>query len=477
MNIKRAGRYVLPLALLAFGEAQAELVTKEIVAQVYYVFDPGSALQGSVVSGDILSGTYTFETATPDQNSSAEVGYYPHDPVPSIGFDLATGDTRFVANPTDTSFEIELTNYTYEHRYRIHNWLMQSLPNGAYVDGIRVDLVDPSATAHENDLLQASAPDLGKYEHDAMLVFGTTPDRSEYYTISAHIVSINDMAPPAAAQTVTYNVAAQVAEVYDPEGLLGGAFALGSEVTGTYTVDIGVEDLDSGFPEFGTYPQPLAAGLGADLRVDGMVLRSPSEQSQVNVQIEDWPQGMGMDRYSIKAPLDYPLASGAVIQGADLLAADPDGAALDSDALTAEAPLAAGLVQRDIVFVGAAADGTGWFHVRAEITSIELDDGQPFRVTPPAAIYDRYQNFALGIIFDSGVQPDFVSGTLNGADITPYLNGTECQPGAPNDQQRITLVCPYFSGQLDTGPNDLTVTIDIDGRTFSEQVIYDVIGY
>lgn len=477
MTIKRAGRYVLPLALLAFGEAQAELVTKEIVAQVYYVYDPGSALEGTVTSGDIVSGTYTFETTTPDQNPTSEVGYYPHGPGSSVGFDMTIGDKHFLADPTETNLEIEIDNYTDEHRYRIQNWMMQSLANGAYVDSVRVDLVDPSATAHDSDLLQASAPELAKYEHNALLIGGMTPDRSEYYTISASIVSISDAVQSATAQdSVTYKIGAQVAEVFDPEGILGGAFSLGSEITGTYTVDTSVEDIEPG-PEVGYYQHPKVPGLGADLLVDGIVLRSPSEQSPVTVIIEDWPQGSGKDRYSIGAPMNYQLANGAIIHSADLWVVDADGAVFDSDALTAEAPLGEAFEQRDILFVGSAADGTGWFQVRAEISSIELDDGRLFEVSPPAATYDRYQNFSLGLIFDKGVEPDVISGTLNGADITPYLNGTECQPGAPNDQQRLTLVCPYFSGQLGTGPNDLTLTIDINGQTYIEQVTYDVIGY
>lgn len=477
MNIKRAAFCVLPLALLGVGEAQAELVTKEIVAEIYFVSDPSSALNGTVVSGDIVSGTYTYETTTPDQNATPEVGYYPHEPNFPLGFDLTAGDQRFVAAETDTLFEIEIDNFTDEHRYRIHNWIMQNLANGAYVDTVRVDLVDPSATAHENDLLQAAAPDLAKYQYNSILIAGSTPDRSDTYTISAHITSIKDaVLSPAITDPVTYAVTAQVAEVYDPEGVLNGDFALGTEITGTYTVELSVADEDP-YWEYGSYPQPLVPGLGADLRVGGEVLRSQSEQSQVVVSIEDWPEALGMDRYSIGAPMNHQLASGATVTGANLWLTDASAIALNSDALTAEAPLSQAFTNRDIIIAGTGADGMGWFQVRAEITSISLDDGHVFQVSPPAANYDRYQNFALGLIFDQGVEPELIGGTLNGADITPYLNSTECQPGAPNDQQRVTVVCPYFSGQLKTGTNDLRVTVGVNGRIYTEQTAYEVIGY
>ena len=72
--------------------AHAEQVSFEISATVYNVDDIGNSLGSSVTPGDIITGTYTLDLATPDSDPSPEYGHYPHNtaqsnPV-SVGFDL-----------------------------------------------------------------------------------------------------------------------------------------------------------------------------------------------------------------------------------------------------------------------------------------------------------------------------------------------------------------------------------------------------
>jgi hypothetical protein len=62
MKIKRAGLVLLPLTLFAMSEAQAELVTVDVAAKVNTVTDPGYVLGGAVAPGNMLTGTYTYET-------------------------------------------------------------------------------------------------------------------------------------------------------------------------------------------------------------------------------------------------------------------------------------------------------------------------------------------------------------------------------------------------------------------------------
>ena len=67
-------------AFAAVG-VQAEMVTFEVTAAVKNVYDPAGVLGGTIQAGDTITGTYTFDTATPDSNSlvieiSAFVHFY-----------------------------------------------------------------------------------------------------------------------------------------------------------------------------------------------------------------------------------------------------------------------------------------------------------------------------------------------------------------------------------------------------------------
>ena len=58
--------------------AVAEPVSFEISATVYNVGDMGNSLEGSVIPGDKITGTYTIDPATPDSDPSPEYGHYLH---------------------------------------------------------------------------------------------------------------------------------------------------------------------------------------------------------------------------------------------------------------------------------------------------------------------------------------------------------------------------------------------------------------
>lgn len=474
-NMRRAGLLVLPLALLAISEARAEWVTVEMTAEVNNVYDPSSILAGTVAAGDIIQGTYTYDTDTPDAEPSPELGNYSHPLGTPVGFDLTVGVQHFLSDPDNSQFSMTIANLVDMDGYHVmSNGNLLPLASGAPVHEIVVDLMDPSATAHDSDLLMATAPDLSRYQDRGMYIGGASPDGADMFRIDATVTSIGGSAKVAAPGQVTYNVTARVADLYDPQNLLGGAVTVGSPVSGSYTIRTDVADSDP-YADGGTYTQPLVAGLGFNLTANGIPLRSASEEMPVDVRVEN--QSYGPDVYKVYSPANVPLPNGARLDAIDLELHDMEGSILDSDALNADLPLLSGYEMRDLFFYGMSADGAAWYQFRAEILSIEIDDGALFKVSPPAAVYDRDQRFALALIFDSGVQPESISGSLNGADITSYINGSECQPGAPNDQDRLTLVCPYFSNNLTTGRNDLEVSVVVDGQLLTDSVTYDLIGY
>jgi hypothetical protein len=52
------------------GPARAALITIEITAEIDSVSDPYGHLEGNINVGDIITGTYTYESTTPDTNPS-----------------------------------------------------------------------------------------------------------------------------------------------------------------------------------------------------------------------------------------------------------------------------------------------------------------------------------------------------------------------------------------------------------------------
>jgi hypothetical protein len=282
--------------------------------------------------------------------------------------------------------------------------------------------------------------------------------------------------PTLPAGVVTYKITAQVDYVNDSNNVLGGAIQSGTILSGTYTVDTRVVDAEP-WPEKGIYYQPLVSGLGFDLQAGGHVFRSASEQAPVHVEVGNGVSG-APDDHSVSSNSNDGLSNGAYVHHIGFFLIDPEGTALVSDALTADVPLAAGFDHKSLQVAGAASDGSGWFDFSGSIISIELlNNPAPFVVSPPTATYDRHQPFALAVIFDPEVEPRPLNGFLNGQDITPYLNSTLCGPGAPNEQQRASWICYDFSPQLQTGCNQLEISVEIDGETHTQSVMYEVLGY
>src|SRR3990172_1989080 len=85
--------------------AKAALITIAIEAVVDGAHDPDNYLEGRINIGDLITGTYTYDTDTPDSSSSANVGRYEHYSYPS-GFSLTVAGLHFVTDPADTNFVI-----------------------------------------------------------------------------------------------------------------------------------------------------------------------------------------------------------------------------------------------------------------------------------------------------------------------------------------------------------------------------------
>ena len=144
--------------------AQATLITIEIEATVDSVEDNGNYLEGQINPGDIITGTYTYESTTPDTNPSPYVGDYEHFASPA-GIFLSVGEFDFTTDPTNVDFLVEVVNnYPSGDYYLVRSYNNLALSNGTLVDHISWQLDDSTATALSSIDLPTSPPILDDWQ-------------------------------------------------------------------------------------------------------------------------------------------------------------------------------------------------------------------------------------------------------------------------------------------------------------------------
>ena len=467
--------------------AQAELVTFEVSATVSDVWDPSSTLGGSVSPGDVITGTYTFETTTPDSDPSPEIAYYVHSATAttgSFGFDLVAGGHSFKTDPLISDYSINIHDAPpgYGEGYHVSSGLQnQPLTNGAQVRDIMLDLYDPSGNALSSTLLSATPPELGNFQYRDLMISGDNAAGTDGFHVSAQLTSIRLPGAPADG-LVTFRVTAMVSEVWDLGGALNGTVNNGDMITGTYRFDPRTPDADPAI-EVGHYVHnPGSSDFGFDLTVGGhtLVTQPLNLQGEFAVYQADSAFG-GPDDYIDVTSFggNQPLATGTTVDDIFMHLSDPSGTALTSAALTDTPPNLAQWQIKDLGFSGMHTNGYDYYNVIATIVSIEVIDAgsSPIELSPAASTFDMAQRFDAALIFDAGLAPVIgLSGTLNGEVIDDKLGS--CVAGAPNSQGRQSFVCTDFSYLLQPGTNILNVSAKLeDGTTVTNSVTWELLSY
>jgi len=168
--------------------ARAKLVTIEITAEVDTVADPHGYLAAQINVGDIIVGTYTYDTSLRDMSGSHRVGDYRHS-LPPAGVALTVGGIEFETDPTNVDFWVgivndypPLDNYTFISRTNIAS---PALP--VPIGDIYWILEDPTGSALSSDILSEYPPRLRDWEFNRLYVGG--PDRGASFGIVAHVIS------------------------------------------------------------------------------------------------------------------------------------------------------------------------------------------------------------------------------------------------------------------------------------------------
>ena len=161
-----AGLPILILLLAMPVFLFAEPVTIKITAKVSSVDDRNNLLGEAIKVDDIIEGTYTYESTTPDSNPSDEtVGDYRyHDSV--FGITLESNGLIFKTDPDSVDFLVEISN---DHYSGFDNYLLRSynnlpLPGGVYVHHIAWQLDDATHTAISSDALPVEPPVLTNWQ-------------------------------------------------------------------------------------------------------------------------------------------------------------------------------------------------------------------------------------------------------------------------------------------------------------------------
>jgi hypothetical protein len=162
-------------SLLAIPNAgQTSQITIAIAGTVRIVDDPWNILAGAVHPGDTITGIYTYESTTPDDNPFATVGDYWHTTAP-YGISVTVAGLTFRTDPNNVNFLVEIGNDHAPGISPTDNYLLRSYNNlfdvsapsepfGPPFNHISWQLDDPTATALSSTDLPVVAPVLADWQ-------------------------------------------------------------------------------------------------------------------------------------------------------------------------------------------------------------------------------------------------------------------------------------------------------------------------
>jgi hypothetical protein len=203
------GILVLAATLLCFVclPVRANLITIGLTGTVYSVGDPCNVFGGQIHINDTLTGTYTYDTSTPDSNpSNPAVGDYYHYSAP-CGVSVTINGFNFRTDPNNIEFEVYIydAQNSYADCYAFDSYHNSPLPDGTLVERINWQITDSTGTALSSDALPTTTPNLDDWDMDGgLFIFG--PGHWGF-AISADITSVVLIPEPATLLLLVFGVA------------------------------------------------------------------------------------------------------------------------------------------------------------------------------------------------------------------------------------------------------------------------------
>ena len=186
---------VVAYLVLGLGMANAQVITIGIEAVVDGVMDSTNALEGKVNAGDLITGSYTYDTLTPDTATNPDIGRYWHYTSP-YGVSLSAGGFVFETDPANVDFVVEIVNGNGRDGYLFRSYNNVPLSNSVMVDHISWQLDDYSGQAMSSTLLPSTGPVLSAWPESNWLHV-TGDKETSYFTISAQVTSVQVVPEPA----------------------------------------------------------------------------------------------------------------------------------------------------------------------------------------------------------------------------------------------------------------------------------------
>lgn len=174
--------------------AKASLVTIQITAEVYGVGDSRGYLEGKINAGDIIEGTYTYDSSAQDLNTWATQGAYEYSTPPN-GIFLSVNGFQFQTDPKSVNFIIDIGNdYSRGDSFFLLSYNNLALPSGIIVSTISWELDDYTGTALSSDSLPTTAPILDDWQLNKLIIGGIP--RYQPFAVYAHVTSAEVVPEP-----------------------------------------------------------------------------------------------------------------------------------------------------------------------------------------------------------------------------------------------------------------------------------------
>ena len=481
--------FITLLFLFTFSlSSNAQTMTVEFTATVDLVDDYGNALGNAIKPGDQITGTYTIDTAMVDQDTSPEFAYYTSPPplAPGLGFNLNLPNLSYTQTNNTADLNIHIYDgATFEHYTVISCCSAGSLSNGAVLEHIMIDLVDPVGSTLNAAELQTDLATLNALPDKKLFLDGRGMN-GDYYHIEA---TVTQLALPGAICTAPNPVptnslefTATVQYIDNPNSTL--PVNIGDKISGRYTLNPATPDSDPN-PEYAYYNhQPNDPVANIELTLAGTTLATNQVSYDFNVFVKNADPGLGDDNFSVgvwnNVLMDMP--GGGTIQNINIDFFDQEGVVLNSTAMLESNPTSiAGWEYHDVHIQGVHPDGSMFF-IYATIDAVNpgaepIVPASPLTISPASGVFIKQQHFHTAIILDPGMPPivNHTAWISNNAVTEPV---TSCAIGPMTLDNRQTLICGSPVYQLAPGQNQFSIEVELaDGYILNNEATWELLPY
>ncbi len=454
-NKKSLWLFLMPWCVAT--SAVAESVTVDVTATVSSVYDPYGVI-GEITPGSTISGSYTYETTTPDQDPYLQVGFYPHEPGTGT-LNLTMGSYQVVSDPA-APFDMFIDDESMPGFEAYHVNSPAILPsNGVNFYGTGIMLEADTGAALQDALLTATPPDLAAFNNRRSIeISGESEMGGQYFNVTADITSLQLASPPT---RFTYRVSAIVDNVQDWDNTLAGRVEHNQLISAEFTYDTTTPN-SSPVPESGIYQhEPGMGALGVTM--GGIVLTSDPLVPGPDVLIEnsDWSDSIHVLGNLLSS--DPSLYGGA----ASLEFFGPDYV-LSSIALPTDA-----LDLTDWDMANLMVNGSNW-QVEARIVSVERVALPAVESFPESGKVHPMQNVDVALRVNNDAEVVGITGTRNGQDFSFALWDCTILPKTDATQ---SVICPTMTWDLVDGFNVVQFQLQMsDGSVLTKEVTWQLTG-